>query len=134
MTALMAYLSRCERKSRRENSAKSRQVLHAITCGGSGIWLGSDLARIGPMSDMKQQASGDLSKRPLFIYEMANNHMGDVAHGIRIVQELKEVSSGFDFGFCVKLQYRDIDACIHPDYQLSLIHISEPTRQAEISY
>jgi len=48
---------------------------------------------------------------------MANNHMGDVAHGIRIVKELQKVSAGFPFGFCVKLQYRDIDSCIHPDYQ-----------------
>lgn len=58
-----------------------------------------------------------LKKRPLFIYEMANNHMGDVEHGIRIVRELKRASEGFPFGFCVKLQYRDIDGCIHPDYQ-----------------
>jgi len=59
----------------------------------------------------------DLKKRPLFIYEMANNHMGDVQHGIRIVQELKKASEGFPFSFCVKLQYRDIASCIHPDYQ-----------------
>ena len=26
----------------------------------------------------------DLKKWPLFVYEMANNHMGDVEHGIRI--------------------------------------------------
>lgn len=59
----------------------------------------------------------DLQKRPLFIYEMANNHMGDVQHGIRIVQELKRASEGFPFSFCVKLQYRDIASCIHPDYR-----------------
>lgn len=59
----------------------------------------------------------DINRRPLFIFEMANNHMGDVEHGIRIVRELKEASEGFPFGFCVKLQYRDIDTCIHPDYQ-----------------
>jgi sialic acid synthase SpsE/mannose-6-phosphate isomerase-like protein (cupin superfamily) len=59
----------------------------------------------------------DINQRPLFIYEMANNHMGEVAHGIRIVQELKAASEGFPFAFCVKLQYRDIDSCIHPDWQ-----------------
>ena len=59
----------------------------------------------------------DVSKRPLFIYEMANNHMGDVEHGIRIIKELKAVSEGFPFGFCVKLQYRDIESCIHPAYK-----------------
>jgi sialic acid synthase SpsE/mannose-6-phosphate isomerase-like protein (cupin superfamily) len=55
--------------------------------------------------------------RPMFVYEMANNHMGDVEHGIRIVRELKAASQGFPFGFCVKLQYRDIDSCIHPEYK-----------------
>jgi sialic acid synthase SpsE/mannose-6-phosphate isomerase-like protein (cupin superfamily) len=59
----------------------------------------------------------DFKKRPLFVFEIANNHMGDVEHGIRIIQELKGVSEGFPFAFCVKLQYRDIDTCIHPDYQ-----------------
>jgi sialic acid synthase SpsE/mannose-6-phosphate isomerase-like protein (cupin superfamily) len=59
----------------------------------------------------------DLNKRPLFVYEMANNHMGDVEHGIRIVQELAKASEGFPFNFCVKLQYRDIDSCIHPEYR-----------------
>jgi sialic acid synthase SpsE/mannose-6-phosphate isomerase-like protein (cupin superfamily) len=59
----------------------------------------------------------DISKRPLFIYEMANNHMGDAEHGLRIIKELKAVSEGFPFGFCVKLQYRDIESCIHPAYK-----------------
>ena len=59
----------------------------------------------------------DRDRRPMFIYEMANNHMGDVDHGIRIVQELKAASSGFPFAFCIKLQYRDIDSCIHPAFQ-----------------
>ena len=60
---------------------------------------------------------GNINRRPLFIYEMANNHMGDVEHGIRIVRELKTASEGFPFAFCVKLQYRDIATCIHPDYK-----------------
>ncbi|HWA93863.1 MAG TPA: N-acetylneuraminate synthase family protein [Terracidiphilus sp.] len=59
----------------------------------------------------------DINQRPLFIYEMANNHMGDVDHGIRIVKELKAASEGFPFAFCVKLQYRDIASCIHPAYK-----------------
>ncbi|WP_109486751.1 N-acetylneuraminate synthase family protein [Occallatibacter savannae] len=60
---------------------------------------------------------GNIGQRPLFIYEMANNHMGDVEHGIRIVRELKAASEGFPFAFCVKLQYRDIASCIHPAYK-----------------
>jgi N-acetylneuraminate synthase len=59
----------------------------------------------------------DLRKRPLFIYEMANNHMGDVQHGIRIVREMARVSADFPFSFAVKLQYRDLDTLIHPSFK-----------------
>jgi sialic acid synthase SpsE/quercetin dioxygenase-like cupin family protein len=59
----------------------------------------------------------DLSKRPLFIFEMANNHMGSVDHGLRIVEAMREASNGFPFSFAVKLQYRDVDTFIHPDYR-----------------
>jgi sialic acid synthase SpsE/mannose-6-phosphate isomerase-like protein (cupin superfamily) len=58
-----------------------------------------------------------LSFRPLFIFEMANNHSGDVEHGLRIVKSMREVSKDFPFNFAVKLQYRDIDTFIHPDYK-----------------
>lgn len=59
----------------------------------------------------------DIHKRPLFVYEMANNHMGDVEHGIQIIQELAKASEGFPFNFAVKLQYRDLDTLIHPDFR-----------------
>lgn len=52
---------------------------------------------------------------PLFIFEMANNHMGDVEHGIRIVREFKEVARDFDFKFSIKLQHRS-DSFFHPDF------------------
>jgi len=55
--------------------------------------------------------------KPLFILEMANNHMGSVEHGIRIVRECASVTRDFPFRFAVKLQYRDIDTFIHPAFQ-----------------
>jgi sialic acid synthase SpsE/quercetin dioxygenase-like cupin family protein len=58
-----------------------------------------------------------LSSRPLFIFEMANNHMGSVEHGLRIVEAMREATTGFPFAFAIKLQYRDIDTFIHPDYR-----------------
>ncbi len=60
-------------------------------------------------------------KRPLFIFEMANNHMGDVDHGLRIIRELNEARKDFDryFDFAIKLQYRDLDTFIHPDFKNS---------------
>jgi sialic acid synthase SpsE/mannose-6-phosphate isomerase-like protein (cupin superfamily) len=53
----------------------------------------------------------------LFIFEIANNHMGDLQHGLNIIREIKKVSKKFDFQFGFKLQYRHLDSFIHPDYQ-----------------
>ncbi len=52
-----------------------------------------------------------------FIFEMANNHMGDVEHGLKIIRDIHEVSKNFDFNLAFKFQYRDIDTFIHPDYK-----------------
>lgn len=53
----------------------------------------------------------------LFILEMANNHMGDTAHGIKIIRTFAEVCKKYPFKFAIKFQYRDIDTFIHPDYK-----------------
>jgi hypothetical protein len=34
-------------------------------------------------------------KNPLFIFEMANNHMGDVDHGIKIINAFKAVAGKY---------------------------------------
>lgn len=46
--------------------------------------------------------------------------MGNAAHGIRIIRELREASAGFDFRFAVKLQYRNLPELIHPVHRDSL--------------
>ncbi len=54
--------------------------------------------------------------KPLFIYEMANNHMGDLDHGKKIIDEFKKISNDFNsFKFGFKLQYRD-DTFFHPKH------------------
>jgi sialic acid synthase SpsE/quercetin dioxygenase-like cupin family protein len=58
--------------------------------------------------------------KPLFILEMANNHMGDVEHGRRIIRDFAEVAKEFDFDFAFKLQYRHLETFIHPDYRARL--------------
>ncbi len=55
--------------------------------------------------------------RPMIIYEMANNHMGDTEHGKRIIHEMEKVSKGYDLDFAIKFQYRHLDTFIHPDYK-----------------
>lgn len=57
-----------------------------------------------------------MQEKPLFIFEMANNHQGSVEHGKRIISAMREVSAPFaaEFRFAVKFQYRDLDTFIHP--------------------
>lgn len=61
---------------------------------------------------------GDEKMKPLFIFEMANNHQGSVEHGKRIICELKKACLGFkgEFEFAVKFQFRELDTFIHPNY------------------
>ena len=54
---------------------------------------------------------------PLFIFELANNHMGDVNHGLRMIREFHKIASRFDFRFAFKFQLRTIPEFIHPHYR-----------------
>ena len=53
----------------------------------------------------------------LFVFEMANNHQGDVEHGRRIISEMGQIAARHAIQAAVKLQYRDLDTFIHPDYR-----------------
>lgn len=56
--------------------------------------------------------------KKLVIFELANNHMGDLKHGLKIIKKfstLKNKYKNFKFGF--KLQFRDLKTFIHPDMQ-----------------
>lgn len=53
----------------------------------------------------------------LFIFEMANNHMGSLNHGLRMIHEFAEVKKRYDYNFAFKFQFRDIDTFIHPNYK-----------------
>jgi len=56
--------------------------------------------------------------KQLFIFEMANNHMGSLDHGIKLIREFAEVKEGYDeFDFAIKFQFRNIDTFIHPEYK-----------------
>ncbi len=62
----------------------------------------------------------DYFDHPLFIFEMANNHMGSVEHGMAIIDAFAEIAEAFPFQFAFKFQFRDLDTFIHPDYQSRL--------------
>jgi sialic acid synthase SpsE/quercetin dioxygenase-like cupin family protein len=55
--------------------------------------------------------------KELFIFEMANNHQGDVSHGISIIREMGAIAKKYKLNAAVKLQYRNLDTFIHPSFR-----------------
>lgn len=53
----------------------------------------------------------------LYIFEMANNHQGSVAHGLKIIEMVAQIARKHQIKAAVKLQLRDLDTFIHPDYK-----------------
>jgi sialic acid synthase SpsE/quercetin dioxygenase-like cupin family protein len=60
----------------------------------------------------------------LIIFEMANNHMGDYKHGLKMIDEFAKVSSKYKdyFDFAWKFQFRDLNTFIHHSYKDRLDH------------
>lgn len=64
---------------------------------------------------------------------MANNHMGDVEHGLLLIETFgKNVSIYPEFDFVFKFQFRDIPTFIHPDYndRMDLKYVKRFTKTA----
>jgi sialic acid synthase SpsE/mannose-6-phosphate isomerase-like protein (cupin superfamily) len=53
--------------------------------------------------------------KQIVVLEMANNHMGDLDHGLHVIRSFGEICKKYPFSFAFKLQYRELDSFIHPD-------------------
>jgi sialic acid synthase SpsE/quercetin dioxygenase-like cupin family protein len=53
----------------------------------------------------------------LFVFEMANNHGGSLAHGLRIVEMVGRLARRYGIHAGVKLQYRNLESFIHPAFR-----------------
>ena len=53
----------------------------------------------------------------LFVLELANNHLGRVERGLRIVRDFGRVVRHNGVRAAIKLQVRDVDAFIHPEFR-----------------
>ncbi len=53
----------------------------------------------------------------LYIFEMANSHQGSVEHGIDIIKAMAKIARKHNVKAAVKLQFRNLDSFIHPDYK-----------------
>ena len=56
--------------------------------------------------------------KDLIVFELANNHEGDIRHAKYIISKLAEVVRKYKINSAVKLQYRDLDTIIHPDFRV----------------
>ncbi|MDR1398168.1 MAG: N-acetylneuraminate synthase family protein [Desulfarculales bacterium] len=53
----------------------------------------------------------------LFIFEMANNHQGDINHALAIIEVYESLAKKYKINAAIKLQYRNLPEFIHPDYR-----------------
>lgn len=54
-----------------------------------------------------------------YIFEMANNHQGSVEHAKKIIDDFADLAQRKNLNAGVKLQFRNLDTFIHPDYKNS---------------
>lgn len=53
----------------------------------------------------------------LFVLELANNHWGSVERGLKIIRDFGTVVRYNNIKASIKLQFRDVDNFIHPEYK-----------------
>ena len=53
----------------------------------------------------------------LIVMDIANNHQGDLEHGIKIIKAIGELNKQFNFQTGLKFQFRQLDTFIHRDHK-----------------
>jgi hypothetical protein len=53
----------------------------------------------------------------LFVLELANNHLGKIERGLRIIRDFSKVVRYNSVRAAIKLQIRDVDTFIHKDFR-----------------
>lgn len=66
--------------------------------------------------DLVSQRDKDLFEN-FFVLELANNHWGRLDRGLKIIRDHASVVRFNNIKAAIKLQFRDVDAFIHPDYK-----------------
>ena len=66
--------------------------------------------------DKISQRDKDLFEN-LFVLELANNHWGKLARGLKIIHDHAMIVRFNNVKAAIKLQFRDVDEFIHPDYK-----------------
>ena len=53
----------------------------------------------------------------LFVLELANNHLGKLERGLKIIRDHGAIVRYNNVKAALKLQFRDVDEFIHPDFK-----------------
>jgi sialic acid synthase SpsE len=74
----------------------------------------------------------------LFVLELANNHLGKVERGLKIISEFSQVVRFNNVRATIKLQFRDVDTFIHKDHlhrdEIRYIKKTRDTRLTQAEY
>ena len=54
----------------------------------------------------------------IFVFDLANNHQGDVNHALKIIEECSKISKRNDVRVAFKFQFRQLNTFIHPEHQV----------------
>jgi N-acetylneuraminate synthase len=65
---------------------------------------------------MKTKQGNEIFKN-LFVLELANNHWGSVKRGLKIIQDHGTVARHNGVKAAIKLQFRDVERFIHPEFK-----------------
>jgi sialic acid synthase SpsE len=66
---------------------------------------------------MSYRKKGNEIFENLFVLELANNHWGSVERGLKIIYEHGSVARINNVKAAIKLQFRDVDEFIHPEFK-----------------
>ncbi len=53
----------------------------------------------------------------LFVLELANNHLGKLERGLKIISDFAKVARYNNIRAAIKLQFRDVDSFVHKDFR-----------------
>ncbi len=71
----------------------------------------------------------------LFVLELANNHWGKLDRGLKIINDYASIVRFNDVKAALKLQFRDVDRFIHPEYSENTdIRYVDKTRRTKLSW
>lgn len=71
----------------------------------------------------------------LFVLELANNHLGKLDRGLKIINDYASIVRFNDVKAALKLQFRDVDRFIHPEYSENTdIRYVDKTRRTKLSW